>query len=117
VHAFEEAFAFSPSPKKSSGFCKQMSEELGYPFYACATAEDAVRNADVVFTQTPGGAWVLEPEWLRPHALIIASGSDQPTKNEIPPAVLQSAKVVCDITAQCTRVGELRSAVEAGRAE
>ena len=73
-----------------------------------------MRNADVVFTQTPGGEWVLEEEWLRPHALIVASGSDQPTKNEIPPSVLRNAKVVTDITAQCARVGELRSAIEAG---
>ena len=114
VHDFEEAFAFSPSPQKSSAFSKKMSAELGYPFFACATAEDAVRNADVVFTQTPGGEWVLEEEWLKPHATVIASGSDQPTKNEIPPAVLAKAKVVTDITAQCSRVGELRSAVESG---
>jgi ornithine carbamoyltransferase len=76
---------------KSSMFCDKMTAELGYPFTACATAEDAVRNADVVFTQTTGGAWVLEEKWLRPHALIIASGSDQPTKNELPPAVLKKA--------------------------
>ena len=114
VHGFEEAFAFARSPQKSSSFCKKMSKELDYPFYACATAEDAVRNADVVFTQTPGGEWVLDLKWLKPHALIIASGSDQPTKNEIPPAVMKKARVVTDITAQCLRVGELRSAVEAG---
>ena len=106
---------YSPSPKKSSTFCKKMSEELGFPHYACATAEDAVRAADVVFTQTPGGEWVLEEEWLRPHALIVCSGSDQPTKNEIPPAILAGSKVVTDITAQCARVGEVRSAIEAGR--
>ena len=114
VFGFEEAFAYSPSPKKSSTFCKKMSEELGFPHYACATAEDAVRAADVVFTQTPGGEWVLEEEWLRPHALIVCSGSDQPTKNEIPPAILAGSKVVTDITAQCARVGEVRSAIEAG---
>ena len=91
-----------------------MSAELGFPHYACATAEDAVRNADVIFTQTPGGEWVLDLNWLRPHALIIASGSDQPTKNEIPPEVMRKAKVVTDITAQCARVGELRSAIESG---
>ena len=73
-----------------------------------------MRAADVVFTQTPGGEWVLEESWLRPHALIVCSGSDQPTKNEIPPNVLKKAKVVTDITAQCARVGEVRSAVAAG---
>jgi len=114
VHGFQEAYAYSRDPTKSSGFCRRMSAELGYGFTACATPEDAVRNADVVFTQTPGGAWVLQPEWLRPHALVVASGSDQPTKNELPPALLARAKVVCDLVNQCSRVGELRSALEAG---
>ena len=57
---------------------------------------------------------MLDLKWLKPHALIVASGSDQPTKNEIPPAVMKKARVVTDITAQCLRVGELRSAVAAG---
>lgn len=114
VYGFQEAFAFSRDISKASSFCDAMSAELGYPFTACGSAEDAVRSADVVFTQTPGGDWVLEEEWLRPHALIVCSGSDQPTKNEIPPNVLHNGKVVTDITAQCARVGEVRSAIEAG---
>ena len=114
VFGFEEAFAYSRDVSKAQTFCDKMSEELGYPFAACASAEDAVRAADVVFTQTPGGEWVLEESWLRPHALIVCSGSDQPTKNEIPPNVLKKAKVVTDITAQCARVGEVRSAIAAG---
>jgi threonine dehydratase len=114
VFGFEEAFAYSRDVSKAQTFCDKMSEELGYPFAACGSAEDAVRAADVVFTQTPGGEWVLEESWLRPHALIVCSGSDQPTKNEIPPNVLKKAKVVTDITAQCARVGEVRSAIAAG---
>lgn len=80
----------------------------------CATAEEAVRNSDVVFTQTPGAKTVLELDWLRPHATIIASGSDQPTKNEIPADVQKASKMVCDLVRQCKQVGELRSAIKAG---
>jgi ornithine cyclodeaminase/alanine dehydrogenase-like protein (mu-crystallin family) len=114
VHGFEEAYGYSRDMAKNRAFCDKMSKELGYAFTPCVSAEEAVKNADVVFTQTPGGEWVLDLTWLKPHALIIASGSDQPTKNEIPPAVMHKARVVTDITAQCLRVGELRSAVEAG---
>lgn len=35
-------------------------------------AEEAVRNADVIFTQTPASKQVLKLEWLKPHATIIA---------------------------------------------
>ena len=114
VHGFDQGFGYSRDMAKNSAFCDKMSKELGYDFTPCSSAEEAVKNADVVFTQTTGAEWVLEEDWLRPHATIIASGSDQPTKNEIPPAVMQKAQVVTDITAQCLRVGELRSAVEAG---
>ena len=114
VHGFEQGYGYSRDMAKNSAFCNKMSAELGYAFTPCSSAEEAVKNADVVFTQTTGSEWVLDLKWLQPHALIIASGSDQPTKNEIPPTVMQKARVVTDITAQCLRVGELRSAVKAG---
>eukprot|EP00982_Pelagococcus_subviridis_P001669 13310-Pelagococcus_subviridis.AAC.5 len=114
VYGFEQGYGYSRNIDKATAFCDKMQKELGYDFKACDSAEEAVRNADVVFTQTPGGEWVLDLAWLKPHATIIASGSDQPTKNEIPPEVMKKAKVITDITAQCVRVGEVRSAVAAG---
>ncbi len=57
---------------------------------------------------------VLELGWLKPHATIIAAGSDQPTKNELPPDVMKKSKFVCDLVRQCARVGELRTAIQAG---
>jgi ornithine cyclodeaminase/alanine dehydrogenase-like protein (mu-crystallin family) len=45
---------------------------------------------------------------------IIASGSDQPTKNEIPADVLAASKYISDLTKQTSKVGELRTALAAG---
>jgi len=57
----------------------------------------------------------LEKEWLNPNGVtIIASGSDQPTKNEIPADVLAASKYISDLTKQTSKVGELRSALLAG---
>jgi threonine dehydratase len=78
VYGFEQGYGYSRDMSKNSAFCDKMSAELGYAFTPCSSAEDAVRNADVVFTQTPGGEWVLDLKWLKPHALIIASGSSPP---------------------------------------
>merc|ERR1712127_1137162 len=65
--------------------------------------------------QTPGGVTVLEKDWLNPKGVtIIASGSDQPTKNEIPADVLAASKYISDLTKQTSKVGELRSALLAG---
>ncbi|RYY87640.1 hypothetical protein EON63_03740 [archaeon] len=43
-----------------------------------------------------------------------ASGSDQSTKNELPPSVLKRGKYVCDLIRQCSKVGELRTAIQQG---
>ena len=114
VHKFEKGYVYGLDTAMSEKFAKQLTEELGYPVEVCSTAEEAVRAGDVVFTQTPAVETVLEMDWLKPHATIIASGSDQPTKNEIPADVQKASKFITDLTRQCSRVGELRSAIKAG---
>lgn len=111
---FTQGYAFGFDAKMNESFAQTIQQECGYPVTVCATAEEAVRNADVIFTQTPASKTVLELGWLKANATIIASGSDQPTKNEIPADVMKNSKMVCDLVRQCVRVGELRTAVEKG---
>ena len=114
IHKFKQGFAYGLDTKTTDKFCQDIERDLGYPVKTCLTAEEAVRNADVIFTQTPAAKTVLELEWLRPHATIIASGSDQPTKNEIPSNVMKKSKFVADLVRQCSKVGELRTALKEG---
>lgn len=58
-------------------FATDMSNELGVPFTVAPSSEELCSQANVIFTQTPGSAFVLEKDWLRPGTTIIASGSDQ----------------------------------------
>jgi len=96
-------------------FAKDMSQELGVHFDVASSAKDLCGRSDIIFTQTPGGSTVLEKNWLNPKGVtIIASGSDQPTKCEIPPDVLSASKYISDLTKQTSKVGELRSALLAG---
>ena len=95
-------------------FAAEMEAELGVPFVAADTVEGMCGSSDVIYTQTPGSTTVLEKAWLKPHCTIIASGSDQPTKNELPVDVLKASKYISDLTKQTSRVGELRTAIEAG---
>jgi ornithine cyclodeaminase/alanine dehydrogenase-like protein (mu-crystallin family) len=60
---------------------------------------------------------VLQPQWLKSRATVIASGSDQATKNELPVGLLRHAKFVTDLTRQCAKVGELRTALAGGMKE
>ena len=96
-------------------FAEEMSKELGVPFEVATSAQELCGKSDIIFTQTPGGSTVLEKDWLNPKGVtIIASGSDQPTKCEIPPDVLAASKYISDLTKQTKKVGELRSALAAG---
>jgi ornithine cyclodeaminase/alanine dehydrogenase-like protein (mu-crystallin family) len=137
VHKFSSGFAYGLDTKQATSFANSLSSDLGYPVTVCNTAEEAVRQADVIFTQTPASEQVLKLEWLKPNATIIArysacytfqiyffltvatlsmyrSGSDQPTKNEIPADVMAKSKFIADLVRQCSRVGELRTAIEQG---
>ena len=89
VHKFKKGYVYGLDTAISEKFAKEIEAELGYPVEVCGTAEECVRAGDVIFTQTPAAETVLELDWLKPHATIIASGSDQPTKNEIPPDVMR----------------------------
>ena len=95
-------------------FAAEMSAELGVPFTAMSSASEMCAESDIIYTQTPGSTTCLEKSWLKPHCTIICSGSDQPTKQEIPTDVLKASKYVSDLTKQTSKVGELRSAIADG---
>lgn len=95
-------------------FAEEMGTELGLPFSVASSARELCQQCNVIFTQTPGSATVLELDDLQPGTTIIASGSDQPTKQEIPNDVLKASKYVADLVKQTSRVGELRGAIQAG---
>lgn len=96
-------------------FCKEMEAELGLPFVVAESAKELCGKSDVIYTQTPGSSTVLEKSWLKETGVtIIASGSDQPTKQEIPNDVIVASKYIPDLTKQTSRLGELRGPLQAG---
>ncbi|MCF2533388.1 hypothetical protein [Yinghuangia soli] len=79
------------------------------------SAEEAVRQADVVVTATPSREALVHGAWLKPGAHVTAVGADMEGKRELALSVLERADVVAaDDVAQCLRVGELQYAAAAG---
>lgn len=95
-------------------FAAEMSAELGVSFEVASSAEELCGKSNCIYTQTPGASTVLELGMLQPGTTIIASGSDQPSKQEIPNDVLRASKYISDLTKQTSKVGELRSPIQAG---
>lgn len=114
VHGFEQAYAYDVDKERMQSFANNIHNQLGYRVKICDTAEEAVRNSDVVFCQTPSINPVLEALWLKPHATVIAAGSDRHEKNQLPMGVLKHSKLITDSTALCTQRGELHTALRNG---
>jgi len=78
------------SPRRAGAF----AEEHG--IRAAASAEEAVRGADVVVTATTSPAPVLFGEWLAPGVHINAVGAPRPDWRELDDEVLRRARVYVD---------------------
>lgn len=79
------------------------------------TEEAAVTGSDVVITTTASHTPLVRAAWVQPGALVIAVGSDGPHKRELEVDVLALAdRVVADSLPQCSRLGEIHHALDAG---
>src|SRR5919112_1695176 len=78
------------SPRHAGAF----AEEHGV--LAAASAEEAVREADVVVTATTSSTPVLSGEWLSPGAHINALGAPRPDWRELDDEALRRARVYVD---------------------
>jgi ornithine cyclodeaminase/alanine dehydrogenase-like protein (mu-crystallin family) len=71
---------------------QQFADRVGA--VAAPSAESAVRGADVVVTITTSANPVLEAEWVEPGALVVGAGSNYPSRAELPPELIRSARAV-----------------------
>jgi ornithine cyclodeaminase/alanine dehydrogenase-like protein (mu-crystallin family) len=61
---------------------------------ATATAEEAVRGADIIVTATYAKDPVLESSWVEPGTHINAIGSNNPTRRELPADLIARASLI-----------------------
>jgi ornithine cyclodeaminase len=73
-----------------------------------------VRASDLVVTTTPSTDWLVDDDWVRPGARIVAVGSDGGGKRELDPRILGRATVIADSVDKCLENGEAGWAVRAG---
>jgi ornithine cyclodeaminase len=115
VRDVTEVVVWARRPEGALHFAQEMEAKHRIPFRVAQSAEDAVREADIVVTTTPSRSPVLNTEWIRPGTHVTAMGSDLPDKCELAPTLANRAdKFVVDSLQQCLRSGELKHAVESG---
>jgi ornithine cyclodeaminase/alanine dehydrogenase-like protein (mu-crystallin family) len=117
VIGIEELRVFSRDFERRSGFAQEQADQLGVKTIAAGSAELAVRGADIIITVTSSKSPVIEAEWVEPHALVVAAGSNWHNKAELPPDLVARAQtvVVDQLAAAQIESGDLIAAHDAGK--
>ena len=94
VGDFEDARVWSRTPERASAFAAEA--QASFPVEAVETAEEALREADVVVTATTAREPIVRREWLAPGAHVNAVGSSIPTTRELDAETVAAAALFAD---------------------
>jgi alanine dehydrogenase len=106
---------YSPSGKSALNIKAELEKQCGVPIEVVNSAQDAVRDSDLLVTVTTAKEPIVNADWLKPGMHINAVGSHRPDLREIDGATLKRAKVVVDsreaVMAEC---GDILLALKEG---
>jgi len=94
VCEIKELRVFGRDAARRADFARDREAALGVQTRATESAQAAVRGADIVVVMTTSAEPVLEADWVEPHALVIAAGSNFPNRAEIPADLVARARTV-----------------------
>ena len=114
VMDIEHAKVYCRTCSSRENFAKMANERFGINIKAVATAEEAVKGADVVVTVTPANKPVLKTEWIEKGTHINAMGADAPGKQELESGILKKSKIFIDCWEQARHSGEINVPVAEG---
>jgi ornithine cyclodeaminase len=114
VGDFEQVRVYAPTRAHVAALISA-SGLAGTELYAAASAEDAVRGADVVVAATNAREPVLQHAWLKPGAHVNAVGASTPRAREIDSATVAGSALFCDSRESVlAEAGEFQLAVTEG---
>jgi ornithine cyclodeaminase/alanine dehydrogenase len=107
-------FVFDTSAERATRFAEELSAELQLAIMPVSELRPAIAQSDICVTCTPSQHPVLCADDVPEGTFVAAVGADNSYKNEIHPALMSKAKVVCDVLEQCAVMGDLYHALESG---
>jgi len=87
---------WSRNPDRAAALAVEQQSRFQFPIEAEASAEAAVRGADILATVTASPEPILQHGWLKEGAHINAVGSSIPTSREIDSATMAAARLFVD---------------------
>jgi ornithine cyclodeaminase/alanine dehydrogenase-like protein (mu-crystallin family) len=116
VHRLREVRVWSPNADRRRAFVSECAAGASYRLTAADTAEQAVRDADVIALVTSSPTPVIDDAWVKPGAHVVAVGACRPTQREIPPELTTRARLFVDSRAAAlVEAGDVVMAINEGR--
>ena len=119
VRELELVKVFSRKQDKREAFARMMTAKLDIPVQAVNTAEEAVRESDIVVTVTSSKAPVVLAEWLKHGCHLNAAGSNHARRRELDTETVARAGLIAADSVEQAKIeaGDLIQAAEADRLE
>jgi ornithine cyclodeaminase/alanine dehydrogenase-like protein (mu-crystallin family) len=115
VRAFERVRVYAPTSAHAEEAADAATAAGLAGVTVAASAQEALRDADVVVTVTSAREPVLRREWLKPGAHLNAVGASSPQNREIDTATVAASALFCDSRESLrNEAGEFRLAVAEG---
>lgn len=93
VREFREARCWS---RTAASVQKLAAEPHAIPVRPAESAEQAVRDADVIVLATASPTPVIDRTWVKPGACVISVGACRPDQREMDPHLLAGARLIVD---------------------
>jgi ornithine cyclodeaminase len=115
VRAFERVWVYAPTAAHAEEVAEEGVSAGLAGVTVAASAQAALRDADVVVTVTSAREPVLRREWLKPGAHLNAVGASSPRSREIDTATVAASALFCDSRESLrNEAGEFRLAIAEG---
>ncbi|CAN5434518.1 ornithine cyclodeaminase family protein [soil metagenome] len=116
VRTIRVAKVYTRNVERAKEFASEMSTKCGTKVIAVTSAEDAVREMDIVVTATSSREPVLKGEWLPPGCHVNLIGSNYLSKAEADVEVFRRATLITADSKEQARLeaGDFVAAMEAG---
>jgi alanine dehydrogenase len=95
VRKFNEIRIFSRSAENRTAFIKKMQPQVKANLIESQSAEQCVRDADVICTITTSKTPVVVGEWLKTGCHINAAGTNWSNKRELDEAAVKRCDLIC----------------------
>lgn len=116
VRNLDTIVAYSRNPANVKRYVEEISRMVDAEVMPAKSAEEAVKDADIVCTATTSTQPVLKREWIRDGTHINAIGSYKPDSRELDTDTVTSSKLVVDSLEAClSEAGDLIIPIREGR--